>query len=89
MAKSKQNYIGLEVDRYNKKIEELQNYLENNPVDQIFDAKTRIQEIGLQVNIMKELGVMLGHLNILKENKAKQDDLRGGSKSNTLMDDDD
>lgn len=88
MAKSKQNYIGLEVERYSKKIYELQNYLENNPVDQIDDPKTRIQEIQLQVGIMKELGIMLGHLNTLKENKAKQEELRGGAKKNALWEDD-
>jgi hypothetical protein len=85
MAKSKKNYIGLELDRYAEKIKEFQDYLEMNPVGLLQDPKTRITEISMQINMMERLGNMLANLNTLKEGKAEEDKrLRGGVEKNML-----
>lgn len=75
-AASKKNPIALQADKFERKIEEFQKYLEVNKISGILDYTERHNEIKVQVLIMEKLGPLLRELKALKiveeENNGKE-----------------
>jgi hypothetical protein len=68
MARSKKesNPIALELNKYSKKVEEFQNYLENKPITSISDDAARHKEIEVQLKVMEKLPFYLSEIKRLK-----------------------
>ena len=86
--KEKVNVIALEIDKYEAKVKEFQDYLEfNNILNKSFEEdKDKFKEMEMQMKIMTELPKWLQGLKLLKEDSAtKGVDLRGGGTMPKLM----
>lgn len=65
-VKKTNNPIALQADKFERKIEEFQKYLETNKISNIIDFTERHNEIKVQVLIMEKLGPLLRELKALK-----------------------
>lgn len=90
MAKKKENLIALETNKYEDKVKEFQDYLEQNSVvtkvtqdGNINEAENiqekRHKELLIQMKIMTELPNWLAALKKLREDEENKTELRGGS----------
>ena len=96
MAKKPNNVIALETDKYEAKVKEFQDYLEQNPIitkvekdGEINEAEdeqnARHKEITIQCKIMDYLPNWLVALKNLRiEEEEKQVKLRGGGEMNDM-----
>lgn len=84
MAKTnKSNPISLELDRFEKKIKQYQDYLDRNNLLNIEDAGERHKEISAQNSIMDKLPNWLEGLKRLRDDSEKsQVQMRGDSTVN-------
>jgi len=79
-ARKKDNPIALQADKFEKKIEEFQIYLQNTKIASIGDSTERHNEIKVQVLMMEKLGPLLKDLKALKiieEAEQEKKDIRG------------
>jgi len=72
MSKSKDNKVSLELERFEKKIKEYQDYLEKNNILKISDEGDRYKEISAQNSIMDKLPSWLKGLKELRENAEEK-----------------
>lgn len=68
MSKSKksENPIALELNKYEKKVKEFQDYLEAKPINSIVDDGVRHKEIDIQLKMMEKLPFYLSEIKKLK-----------------------
>lgn len=68
MSRSKKdnNPIALELSKYEKKVKELQDYLEATPISNIADDSARHKEIDIQLKMMEKLPFYLSEIKKLK-----------------------
>ena len=74
----------MELEAFQKKIKEFQQYLSKNQIDKIYEPKERHSEIDIQIKLMSSLGTLLGQLEALREKEDKQKESRGGMDINGL-----
>ncbi len=89
MAAKKETLIALELERFERKIKEFQDYLDSNNINNISDDMTRYKEIDTQRNLMKDIGTLLGQLGSLREQEEKSVSTRGDVKINRRLRDGD
>ena len=83
MAKTKKNQVSLELDRFEKKITQYQDYLDKFNIYLIEDAAERHKEITAQNSIMDKLPNWLEGLKKLREDSDKKEiQTYGGSEMN-------
>lgn len=89
MAKknNKDSVIALELERFEKKIKEFQDYLEFTSIKSIGDTKERHNEIDAQIKILNALPNWLTAYERLLEEASTSDqiDVRGGEEISGLM----
>ena len=64
--KKSDNPIALELNKYSKKVEEFQRYLENKPIESIADDSARHKEIVVQLSMMEKLPYYLSEIKKLR-----------------------
>jgi hypothetical protein len=75
----KQSLIALELEGFERKIIQFQDYLEGFPISKITDQKERHAEITAQIGIMGALPKWLAELKTLREvQEKKKQEVRGG-----------
>lgn len=86
MAAKKTTLIGMELERYAKKIAEFQDYLDNMDIRSLADDKLRQSEINVQRSLMLDLGVMLSQLEQLRDKEEKRKkEVRGDDYVNPML----
>ena len=86
MAAKKGSLIGMELDKYSKKVAEFQEYLDSMDIRSLADDKLRQNEINVQRALMLDLGVMLAHLKSLREDDEKRaKEVRGNDYVNPML----
>lgn len=78
--KANQSVIALEIEKYEKKIAEFQDYLENHANVEL--AEDKYKEIEIQIKLMNALPTWILALKNMKEDsqaKEKEVELRGGA----------
>lgn len=86
MSSKKKSLIGMELERYAKKIAQFQDYLDSFDIRSIPDDKLRQAEINIQRALMLDLGVMLAQLESLREKEEKvKREIRGNDYVNPMM----
>jgi hypothetical protein len=73
-SKKKPVIIESELNRYDQKIQEFQEYLTDNKLKDIKETEKRHDEIRIQVMMMKELGPMLQVLRDLRETLGSKEE---------------
>lgn len=78
-TKTKNSLIALELEGFEKKILQYQDYLEKFDVRKMDDDKKRHDEISTQISIMNALPKWLAELKTLREiQEKKKQEVRGG-----------
>jgi hypothetical protein len=88
MQKKQNTLINVELDRFEKKLNELQRYLLDNVINDEMHPDTKYKEIDCQLKVMQSVLNWLPVLEVLRGGEAKKDarlETRGGSELNEMF----